>query len=132
MPCTCSCYIYIYVICDCIVARYGLVEGERVSVVMDGTLRAGKMYGYRYFYFVSNVINDSLADTRFFANSCLALNFGWVLGPRPHESLEMKVYSYCVYIKQCTYIYTDLSKALKRDSIYNLEKRVSGIYLHLF
>ena len=49
-------------------ARYGLVDGERVSGEMDGTLRAGKMDGYRYFYFVSNVINDSLADARFFAN----------------------------------------------------------------
>ena len=37
------------------------------------------MDGYRYFYFGNNVINDSLADARFFANSCLALNFGWVL-----------------------------------------------------
>ena len=62
-------------------ARYGLVDGERVSGVMDGTLRAGKMDGYRYFYFVSNIINDSLAYARFFANSCLALNFGRVLGP---------------------------------------------------
>ena len=75
-------------------ARYGLVDGERVSGVMDGTLRAGKMDGYRYFYFVSNVINDSLADTRFFAISC------------PHKLLEMKVDSYYVYIKQCTYLYT--------------------------
>ena len=79
-------------------ARYGLVDGKRVSGVMDGTLRAGKMDGYGYFYFVSNVINDSLADARFFANSCLALNFWWVLWP-PHESLEMKVDSYYVYIK---------------------------------
>ena len=89
-------------------ARHGLVDGERVSGVMDGILRAGKMDGYRYFYFVSNLINDSLADARFFANSCLALNFGWVLGPRPHESLEMKADSYYVYIKQCTYLYTCL------------------------
>ena len=55
---------------------YGLVDGERVSDVMAGTLRAGKMDGYRYmyFHFGNNVINDSLADARFFANSCLALN----------------------------------------------------------
>ena len=26
---------------------------------------------------------------------------------------------------------TDIPKALKRDLIYNIEKRVSGIYLHL-
>ena len=49
-------------------ARLGLVDGERVSGVMAGTLRAGKLDGYRYFYFGSNVINDSLADARFFAN----------------------------------------------------------------
>ena len=82
------------------------MHGERVSGVMAGTLRTGKMDGYRYFYFGSNVINDSLADARFFANSCLALNFGWALGPRPGESLEMKVDSYYVYIKQCSYLYT--------------------------
>ena len=41
---------------------YGLVDGDRVSGVMDGTLRAGKMEGYRYFYFVSNVIHDSLCQ----------------------------------------------------------------------
>ena len=87
-------------------APYGLVDGERVSGVMAGTLRAGKMDGYRYYYFGSNVINDSLADARFFANSCLALNFGWALGPRPHESFEMKVDSYYVHIKQCAYLYT--------------------------
>ena len=45
-------------------------------------------------------------DAHFFANSCLALNFGWALVPRPHESLEMKVDSYYVYIKQCAYLYT--------------------------
>ena len=80
--------------------------GKGVSGVMAGTLRAGKMDGYRYYYFGSNVINDSLADVRFFANSCLVLNFGWALGPRPHESLEMKVDSYYVSIKQCAYLYT--------------------------
>ena len=37
-------YIYIYVNCDRIVARYGLVDGERVSDVMDETLRADKFY----------------------------------------------------------------------------------------
>ena len=82
-------------------APYGLVDGERVSGVMAGTLRAGKMDGYRYYY-----LGGSLADARFFANSCLALNFGWALVPRPHESLEMKVDSYYVYIKQCAYLYT--------------------------
>ena len=83
--------VAIYVTCDRIVARYGLVDEERVSGVMAGTLRARKMDGYRYFYFGSSVISDSLADARFFANSCLALYFGWVLRPRSHESLEMKV-----------------------------------------
>ena len=43
-------------------------------------------------------MNDSLADARFFANSCLALNLGWDLGPRPHESLEMKVDIVITYI----------------------------------
>ena len=61
-------------------APYGLVDGERVSGVMAGTLRAGKMDGYRYYYFGSNVINDSLADARFFANSCLALILGGLWG----------------------------------------------------
>ena len=81
-------------------APYGLVEGERVSGVMAGTLRAGKMDGYRYYYFGS-----ILSRTRV----SLALNFGWALVPRPHESLEMKVDSYYVYInmiKQCAYLYT--------------------------
>ena len=41
---------------------YGLVDGDRVSGVMGGTPRAGKMDGYRYFYFVSNIINDSLCQ----------------------------------------------------------------------
>ena len=90
--------VAINVICGRIVAPYGLVDGERVSGVMAGTLRAGKMDGYRYYYFGNNVINDSLADARFFANSCLALNFGWALGPRPDESLEMKVDSYILRI----------------------------------
>ena len=38
------------------------------------------MDGYRYFYFGSNVINDSLADARFFDKSCLSLNFGGFWG----------------------------------------------------
>ena len=86
-------------------ARFGLVDRERVSGVMAGTLRAGKLDGYRYFYFGSNVINDSLADARFFANSCLALNLGWDLGPRPHESLEMKVDIVITYILRIVHTY---------------------------
>ena len=62
-------------------APYGLVDGERVSGVMAGTLKAGKNGRLSVLLFWEY----SLADARFFANSCLALNFGWV---------EMKVDSY--------------------------------------